>query len=277
MSEKQTISADPQKKVSKSWCSTRLTELFNGTDYSSFLSDCAEYSRRHKVLDFLITPGKASAKIQDNGSKLNKVEIIISEFDETVWDGVFATLVTKAYFIAKLLSGELPQEIENVFREVGVDLFPSSIDKIQIIYNGERIYDINKHVAAVVYRLAHRLEEDPFCVFLLRGCGREELISNIRKLRRIMRLPQNLEIPETKTIKTRPQAALLQCDVDRFWSYGASVKDLSFTIKADELPAAILKWLDPLPLSGLEDKVDFLLEEAYAQVARRAHAFGLGL
>lgn len=277
MSEKETITSEQHKKVSKSWCSSRLIELFSETSYSSFLADCAEYSRRHKILDFLITPGKASAKIQDNGSKLNKVEIIINEFDESIWEGVFNALVTKAYFIAKLLSGELPQEIETVFSEVGVDLFPTDLDKLQIIYNGKQTYEINKHIAAVIYRLSQRLEEDPFCVFLLRGCGREELITNIRKLRRSLRVPQDLETSEIKTPEIKQPVALFQCEVSKFWSYSEPIKDLSFTIKADELPAAILKWLDPLPLSGIEDKVDFLLEEAYAQVARRAHAFGLGL
>lgn len=279
MTDKETTSLEHQRKVSKSWCSTRLIDLFSDTNYSSFLSDCAEYSRRHKILDFLITPGKASAKIQDNGSKLNKVEIVICEFDESVWEEVFGSLVTKAYFIAKLLSGELPQEIEGVFSEIGLDLFPATRDKLQIIYNGQPTNNINKHIAAVIYRLAQRLEEDPFCVFLMRGCGREELTTNIRKLRRNLRMPQHFEIPSslTTTIESKPLTVLSPGELEKFWSFGEEVNELSFTIKADELPAAILKWLDPLPLSGLEDKVDFLLEEAYAQVARRAHAFGLGL
>ena len=55
------------------------------------------------------------------------------------------------------------------------------------------------------------------------------------------------------------------------------LQQLSYDIRADELPAALLKRMEPAPLDGVDIDADRALEEAYVQVARRAQAFGLGM
>jgi len=52
---------------------------------------------------------------------------------------------------------------------------------------------------------------------------------------------------------------------------------VSYNLRADDLPASILKRIDPVPVGDGFDSLDFELEEAYAQIARRSQVFGLSL
>jgi len=69
----------------------------------------------------------------------------------------------------------------------------------------------------------------------------------------------------------------LKSQARAFWKLGEPAKELHYSIRADELPASLLRRLDPLPLGGFEADLGAEFEEMYAKVARRAQAFGLGL
>ena len=51
--------------------------------------------------------------------------------------------------------------------------------------------------------------------------------------------------------------------------------NISYQIKADELPAATLKRLDAMPLLGIEEHVESKVEAAYEKIARLAQSYGL--
>ena len=80
----------------------------------------------------------------------------------------------------------------------------------------------------------------------------------------------------TQQIRYQP-TPLLSDSLDSFWKMKPEAAQIHYHIKADELPASILKWLEPLPLRGIEEAIDRKLEECYAKVARLAQSYGLGL
>ena len=270
--------ATVQKRRTRSWCAERFLGLFESTTYPIFIETAAEYSKRHRILDFLVTPGKVSAKVLDTDDKPVKVELEIEEYSTEFWGKLFSEFAGRAYFLAKLLAAELPVEIEPLFEQSGSKLFPSVADEIKFSVNGVQITKINHYAAALIYRLGQRLEEDPFLIITMRGCGHDEILSNLRRQRKLLR--RTAEIEEVKDVHSslvRNEFPDLSKTISYYWDSGPKLFELTFNIRADELPASLLKWLDPLPLYGIEERVEFLLEEAYAQVARRAQVFGLGL
>ncbi|NLX84909.1 MAG: hypothetical protein GXZ00_04745 [Synergistaceae bacterium] len=83
----------------------------------------------------------------------------------------------RSSFAARLLSGEMPDEMEKVFKEAGISLFPSK--------SALRRYKCScpddaapcKHITAVLLLLAEVFDDDPFLLLKLRGVNRESLIN----------------------------------------------------------------------------------------------------
>ncbi len=264
-------------RKTRSWCSKSFLKAFTNVDTEALLEEGYEYSRKRRVFELFVSPGRVVAKVQDDLSKPTRVEIIFRQLTEGEWDKAFTSLAKDAFFYANLLAEKLPSEVESYFEKAGVSLFPNSSEDIEIIHEGHKGVPLTKHVAAVLYRLCEKLDSEPFTILILRGRGVQESIQEIKKLRTTL-MPQ---IEQTTSVgyhhvqyESAPPLAEM---FSSFWTSGPKLGKLSYSIKADELPAALLKWLDPMPLSGIEDEVDFIFEDAYVQVATRAQAFGLGL
>jgi uncharacterized Zn finger protein len=270
-------SASSSLRRSRSWCSERMISIFSSTLTEEISTQAADLIRRRRVVDFMISSGRVSAKVFDDLSRPLRIEILFKQYAKEKWERIFGELAKQGYFLAVLLSGHLPPEIEDIFSRHGAELFPSSLDKLAIAVNGQRHAPVTKHVAAVIYRLCEKLDDDPFSIFVLHGRGREETLLEIRKRRSLHSEAANHGMSLSyQDVKYEPAPPLVST-MDHFWTSGGAALELSYSIKADELPASVLKWLDPLPLGGLEDRSDVVLEQAYEKVARLAQGFGLGL
>ena len=259
-------------KKKRLWCSERFEAMFAAQGEP----DVPEVTRRRRVIDFFLLPGRVQAKIQDDGGKLHRVDVLVRQLTDPEWEIVFAELARQAFFLASFLSGQLPEEIEDVLGKKGVGLVPSSPDELDIICDNVRITDPRGHAAGLVLqRLCERLDEDPFSLFLVRGKGREESLLEISRHRELVARPAREPI-EVSGFET-PGEGELEIDSQSYWRSNPKMRELSYNLRADELPASILKRLDPMPLMGLEEDIELILEDAYAQVARRAQVYGLEL
>lgn len=259
------------------WCSERLRIIFEPLIPAELEAEALQLVKKRKVLDFLVQPGQISAKIEQEATRPERVVVRFPTLTDTQWDAVLSQLADSAYFLAKLLAGEFPKEIENVLSETNVQLFPHSADELEIALNGEPIEEESLSLAALLLRYVAAIDQDPFSLFAILGRGREETLAELRRLRLKRRETTNGHRSIAGRKVEYDPAPPLAASLDRFWSFDPGLSELKYTIKADELPASILKWLDPMPLSGLEDRVDYLVEEAYARVARLAQSYGLGL
>ena len=263
----------PQRK-DRSWCAERLQSLCE----ASGIYDAQDTGRRTRMLDFFFLPGRVSAKVQDDAGKLHRVELVFEQLNESAWEIVFSQIARRAYFFASILAGELPEEFENVLKGDKVSLCPGTMSEIEVLLNGEHTDEISESAPAAVFqRLIERLGTEPLVMFVLRGKGREEILVQVKRQRSMFDRPKFYSgrwVAGETAVVDREMPSL---DPESFWRANPKIFELSYSIRADELPAAILKHLDPLPLGGLEEEVEPRLEEAYAQVARRAQAYGLGL
>jgi uncharacterized Zn finger protein len=81
---------------------------------------------------------------------------------------------SRAVFASKLLAGEMPQELEEVFQNAGVSLFPASYRDLSTDCSCPDWSNPCKHVAAVFYLLGEEFDRDPFLILKMRGMAREE-------------------------------------------------------------------------------------------------------
>jgi len=257
--------------------SERVRALFADQLNDELEKEATELIRKRRVLDFLIQTGRVSAKVHDEQSRPGRVEVLFPQFSDEKWDELFNLFSQQAYFIAKFLIGKVPSKMEEAFESQGLELIPSSLEGIRIRYNGNDIKELDPASTAVLLKLFEKLDSEPFSIIVLRGRGRDETISELQRLRTLLREKKNFKSEISYQDVAYQPAPPLTTTVDRFWSSSKDLNTLEYNLRADELPASILKWLDPLPLNGLEEHVDYLLEEAYEKVARLAQGYGLGL
>ena len=255
------------------WISERLKGLFT----SEVEHLAAETGKRRRVLDFFLVPGRVQSKLQDENGKFHRVELGMRQFSEEEWSTVCKEFAQHALFLASFLTSRIPEEAESLLRASGIALLPEKREDIQLSCDGEPLNPNNSAIVFTVFdRLLDRLDDDPFSIFVLRGKGREEMLLEIRRQR------SEFERPDVQPFADA-DAEFVEKDgkeaetFDDFWRASPSMQELSYNIRADELPASLLKRLDQLPLGGAEDHIEPLIEDAYLRVARRAQAYGLEL
>jgi uncharacterized Zn finger protein len=80
---------------------------------------------------------------------------------EAQWKKVIARLSQRASFIAKLLVGEIPDNVETVFAEFHTHFLPNSYQDFKVSCNCPDYAVPCKHIAGVCYRLANTLDQNP--------------------------------------------------------------------------------------------------------------------
>src|SRR5439155_11803459 len=127
-------------------------------------------------------------------------------------------LAGQALFTAKLLAGEMPQDIEQVFKDADLSLFPQKLPDLETDCSCPDYSNPCKHIAAVYYLLGEEFDRDPFLLFRLRGLGREELLGMLGEAER----PAETPAPEEPAAAPEPLAV----DARAFWGAGAKGDDL---------------------------------------------------
>ena len=170
-----------RKRTAKSWISERIARLFEERGFEGALETGMELIRKRRVLDFVVVAGNFGARVYGEVGPPKKIEVCLTQLTDANWQSVFSVLSKKAFYMAKLLAGELPEEITNAFSEAGCQLFPEEVKEFTFLTDGVETSELNEEFAAVIYRLCDKLVSDPFLLFTLRGRGREETILEIRK------------------------------------------------------------------------------------------------
>ena len=82
-----------------------------------------------------------------------------------------------------LLAGEMPAEIELVFRSANLSLFPAGVHEFETTCNCPDLANPCRHVAATYYVLSEAFAQDPFLLFRWRGRERDLLQERLTRLR----------------------------------------------------------------------------------------------
>jgi uncharacterized Zn finger protein len=166
--------------IGEQWWSRRFIAVLDSYGMSSRLQRGRSYARRGQVIEFTLATGKVAARVQGSRPSAYQVSITVRPLTAAQWRDVESRLSSQALFRARLLAGEMPAEIEEVFASCGTPLFPESAGDLTMSCNCPDWGMPCKHLAAVCYVLAEAFDADPFAMLAWRGKGREDLLAALR-------------------------------------------------------------------------------------------------
>jgi uncharacterized Zn finger protein len=166
--------------IGEQWWSRRFIAVLESWGMSGRLQRGRSYARKGQVLEFSLTQGKVTAQVQGSRPRPYKVTIGVLPLTTSQWRSVESRLAAQALFRARLLAGDMPPEIEQVFADCGTPLFPRSARDLTMSCSCPDWEVPCKHLAAVCYVLAEAFDSDPFTVLAWRGKARDDLLAALR-------------------------------------------------------------------------------------------------
>jgi uncharacterized Zn finger protein len=154
----------------KAWCDN----LEAYSDFANRLPRGRTYVRNGSVVDLQITTGKVSALV--SGSSLYRIEIKIKPLAPKVWQTIQTECAGKIDSLIELLQGKLSSAVMQIVTRQQTGLFPNP-KEIDLDCSCPDWADLCKHVAASLYGVGARLDQNPSLLFLLRGVDPSDLIS----------------------------------------------------------------------------------------------------
>ena len=166
--------------IGEQWWSQRFIAVLESFGMTGRLQRGRSYARRGQVLEFSLAAGQVAARVQGSRPTPYKVTLAVRPLTAAQWQKVESRLAAQALFRARLLAGEMPAEIEQVFADAGTPLFPESSRDLAMDCNCPDWGFPCKHVAAVCYVLAEAFDDDPFAMLAWRGKSRDDLLAALR-------------------------------------------------------------------------------------------------
>ena len=167
--------------IGTSWWSKRFIEVLEGLGVGGRLQRGRAYARRGQVISLDIAAGTVSASVQGSRARPYRVRIGITAFGKIEWAAIEELLAGNAWYVASLLAGEMPADIEDVFTTVGLPLFPRSAAELSMDCTCPDWEVPCKHLAAVFYLLAEQFDEDPFRILAWRGRERDQVLARMHE------------------------------------------------------------------------------------------------
>lgn len=191
------ISIAGRKIVTSWWGEAWCNNLEKYADYESRLERGKRYVRTGAVVDLKIQKGKVLARVQGRRKTPYKVEIRISPLSEERCQYAISQCGRKIENLGLLLKGDFPEELKALFvAEKG--LFPSPRE-ISFQCSCPDWALMCKHVAAVLYGIGARFDENPLLFFELRGIEIGRFI-DVTIENRIESMLKNADAPSDRII-----------------------------------------------------------------------------
>ncbi|MBF4694656.1 SWIM zinc finger family protein [Fusibacter ferrireducens] len=164
------------KTIAKNWWGKSWNlNLESYADYSNRIARGKSYLRNGSVLDLKISKGIVNAKVQGSTSKPYEVKITINALSSQNWAQVIELCNHRIDSLEQLLEGQFPKALAVLFTEKKYGLFPST-DEIHFDCSCPDWAYMCKHVAAVLYGIGAKLDQDPMLFFELRDLDGQALI-----------------------------------------------------------------------------------------------------
>jgi hypothetical protein len=262
--------------IGEQWWSRRFISVLESYGMSGRLARGRSYARAGQVLDFELAQGKVTARVQGSRVRPYQVRIGVLPLTTAQWRRVQDRLASQALFRAKLLAGEMPREIEEVFAECGTPLFPRSPTDLDMHCSCPDWEVPCKHLAAVCYVLAEDFDRDPFGMLAWRGKARDELLAALRQIQAGGSGPGQAGPGLAAAAgPSRPGGCLdvlappLEECLDGFWSPGLSPARLRALTTAPDAgaPDLLLRMFPPPPVTVRRHDLADLLPPAYQRLA----------
>jgi uncharacterized Zn finger protein len=154
----------------KSWCEN----LERYSDFENRLPRGRTYVRNGSVIDLKIAAGEVKALV--SGSRIYNVSIKVTPVSKPRWKAICQDCAGGIDSLIELLQGRFSRAVMERMCQQKAGLFPSP-DEIKLSCSCPDWADMCKHVAAVLYGVGARLDQQPELLFRLHHVDEKELIA----------------------------------------------------------------------------------------------------
>ena len=158
----------------KAWCEN----LERYSDYANRLPRGRTYVRNGSVVDLRIAPGAVTALV--SGTDIYRIEVKVAVVPTSRWKAVCRDCAGAIDSLVELLQGRFSTGVMARICQEKTGLFPSPAE-ITFTCSCPDWASMCKHVAAVLYGIGARLDEQPDLLFALRKVDQQDLIARAGK------------------------------------------------------------------------------------------------
>ena len=244
-------------QFSRTWWGQKFIEAIEDLTDSGRLSRGRSYARGSKVKSFDVNNEVVTAQVRGSinpyfgvhKEPLYKTTIEFEPFTQAKWSAAIALISSKASLISRLLLNEIPDNIEETFQQLGLNLLPDSEKDFHSTCSCPDYSNPCKHIAGVYYLVAAELDQNPFLLFSLRGLSREALLTELAKSPLGQALSAELKLePQAPCRRESYYAPLQRATAD---SLDGDLR--AFWQGSKQLPQTI-EMIEPMPVSGIHVK-----------------------
>jgi uncharacterized Zn finger protein len=160
--------------ASSFWGSSWCENLERYSDFANRLPRGRTYIRNGSVVDLRVEPGRVRALV--SGRDLYEIDIAIRPLPAKRWRAIQAACAGRLGSLVELLRGSLSQGVMEVVTRRDEGLFPAPRE-IALSCSCPDWASMCKHVAATLYGVGARLDQQPELLFALRGVDPQELVA----------------------------------------------------------------------------------------------------
>ncbi|MGK7926326.1 MAG: SWIM zinc finger family protein [Spirulina sp.] len=268
-------------EFSKTWWGNKFIAAIASFTDEARLARGRSYARGGKILEFSANKGKIEAIVRGSVNPYFGVykepryhtEIELKAIAKKDWSKILQKLSANASFVSKLLLNEVPENIEDSFREVNKRFLPHDSRDMETHCDCPDWSNPCKHIAGLCYRFAAELDEDPFLLFELRGLTREELKQELIKTPLGKALAAGLGSEKLAPVPvsayyTQPETVDAEAiALKEFWLGRKHFPDVSPRGRENGIPAILIKKQGDFPPFWHEDRSFIeVMEELYERV-----------
>lgn len=268
-------------EFSKTWWGNQFIAAIASFTDEARLGRGRSYARGGKILKFSVDKGIIRATIRGSVNPYFGVykepryntEIELKAIAKKDWSKIIQKLSTNASFVSKLLLNEVPENIEESFREVDQRFLPRDSRDMETECDCPDWSNPCKHIAGLCYRFAAELDDDPFLLFELRGLTREELKEELAKTPLGKALAaglgsEKLEPVPVSAYYTQPKTGNVEAiALKEFWLGKKHFPEVSPQSQESRIPAILIKKQGDFPPFWHEDRSFIeVMEELYERV-----------
>ena len=276
--------------IGDTWWSQRFIAVLESFGMGSRLQRGKRYARTGQVLSMEIAPGQVTGSVQGSRTRPYRVFIETRALTKSEWDAVESAMASNAAFVAPLLAGEMPHDIEKAFSGPSGSLFPASARDLDAACSCPDWENPCKHIAAVFFLLAEAFDDDPFLIFSWRGRTKDELLAGLRARRRRADSTDGDVGPDAveesgdgeagafgwPLTEEDPGPAPWSPDTEEWWGRAAELASLEIRPRLAVAPDLVLRQLDPAALGDDGERILDALRPLYEAITAGAAALALG-
>jgi uncharacterized Zn finger protein len=159
------------------WWTAEWLRYIDGISDTKRIRAAKNYARSGRVIDINVSPGLVDARVQGRRKLPYHVRIYSPPPSCEQVRMIERGLTERAVFAARLLSGEMPEEIKEIYASSGAALMPDGFERHKRLCSCPEQVEDCKHILAVLLVLADVFDRDPFPLLRMRGMEKDRLVT----------------------------------------------------------------------------------------------------